>query len=65
MSGGRAIPRVPPSPDGERLAFDQAVKERLERIAGVRGGKLANLDSGATTAQIIEKINEIIELLQP
>lgn len=61
----RVIPRVPPSDDGDRMAFDTAVKERLELIFGVRGGRIQPLKRGATTDEIVEKVNEILKLLQP
>lgn len=60
----RAIPDVPRDSVGERRRFDEAVKEDLERIIGVRGGKIEVLPSTATTAQIVAKINEIIDRLQ-
>ncbi len=61
----RAIPRVPPTVERERTGFDEAVKERLEVISGLRGVKVAQLDpETATTAQCASKINEIIALLQ-
>lgn len=62
----RSIPRVPPVQDPERRGFDEAVKERLEILFGVRGVKIAPLDTAtATTAQCATKINEILSLLQP
>jgi len=65
MSTRRAIPRVPPTVERERTGFDEAVKERLEVISGLRGGKVAQLDpEAATTAQCAVKINEILALLQ-
>lgn len=64
MSGRRGIPRVPPTDDGERRAFDEAVKERLELIAGLRGGKINKLPATATTAEIVAKVNELVALLQ-
>lgn len=60
----RAIPEVPKTPDRARQGFDSAVKENLEMIAGQRGGKIELLASTATTAEIIAKINEVIERLQ-
>lgn len=61
----RSIPRVPPVQDPERRGFDEAVKERLEVISGLRGVKVAQLDpETATTAQCASKINEILALLQ-
>ncbi len=65
MSTRRAIPRVPPTIERERTGFDEAVKERLEVISGLRGGKITLLDpETATTAQCAAKINEILGLLQ-
>ena len=61
----RAIPTVPMSAfEQGRVPFDSAIKENLERMTGLRGGLLALLAADATTAQIITKINEIIERLQ-
>lgn len=65
MSTRRAIPRVPPTIERERTGFDEAVKERLEVISGLRGGKIVLLDPAtATAAQCAVKINEILALLQ-
>ena len=60
----RAIPRTPPSADRERRGFDEAVKERLEVLSGLRGGNIKPLDSSATTTDVINKINEILGLMQ-
>ncbi len=61
----REIPRVPPTDSPERRGFDEAVKERLEVIAGLRGVKIAKLDAAtATVAGCAAKINELIDLLQ-
>lgn len=61
----RQIPRVPPTDNPEQRAFDESVKERLEVISGLRGGKVAQLDpETATAAQCAVKINEILSLLQ-
>lgn len=60
----RAIPRVPPTQDAERRGFDESVKERLEVVSGLRGGKIATLPTTATAAECAAKINEIISLLQ-
>lgn len=58
-----AIPSVPK--EGEaRSRFDQAVKENIEVIRGDRGVKVAQLQTTATTAEIIAKINQLIALLQ-
>lgn len=37
-----------------------ALKENVEIITGARGGELSSLDSTASTADIVSKINEII-----
>jgi len=41
----------------------KAMKESIEIITGVRGGKIESLSSSATNDQIIAKINEIVERL--
>jgi hypothetical protein len=66
MTTRRAIPRVPPAADAERRGFDEATKERLEVIAGVRGEKVAPLlvSSATTPQQCALKINEILAVLQ-
>ena len=58
-----AIPQVPRG-DQPRAAFDQSVKETLEIITGRRGGSVQPLPAGASTDQIIAKLNEVIERLQ-
>lgn len=61
----RPIPQVPRSASEQgRVAFDSALKENLEVLMGQRGDVLKPLDADATTAQIITKINEIIDRLQ-
>lgn len=58
-----AIPSVPK--EGEvRSRFDQAVKENIEVFRGDRGVKVVPLQTTATTAEIIAKINQLIALLQ-
>lgn len=59
----RSIPQVP-KPGERRENFDAALKENLELIQGLRGSKVQPLASTATTAEIIEKINELIALVQ-
>ena len=63
---GATKPGIPsvPRQDEPRLRFDQAVKEYLEGLRGGLGGKIVPLESGATTAQIVDKINALITLLQ-
>lgn len=59
-------PSIPPSPPGDaaRVHFDRAVKERLEIIGGERAGRILPLNSSATLADTIAKINEIIDRIQ-
>lgn len=60
----RAIPRVPPTADRDTRDFSEAVKERLEVISGLRGGKITRLQRTASAEECAVKINEILELLQ-
>ena len=67
MSRKRAIPGIPPSALGtDRKNFDEAVKENLETIMGQRTtNAIVKLDVNlASTADIINKINEIISTIQ-
>jgi hypothetical protein len=58
-----AIPRVP-LPGQTRGRFDEVVKEVLDAITGQTTGKLAKLPETASNAEIIAKINELIDRLQ-
>jgi hypothetical protein len=58
----RAIPTTP-APGQDRLAFDQALKENIERVLGP-AGQLQQLPSTATTADIVAALNIIIARLQ-
>jgi hypothetical protein len=60
----RAIPKAPASAGVEVRLFSEAVKERLELISGERGGSIAPLPATASSADVIAKVNEIIERLQ-
>lgn len=60
----RAIPTVSQPNNPGQAKFNQAVKEDLELLMGLRDGKIESLASTATTAQIIDKINELIGRLQ-
>lgn len=60
-----AIPAVPKTAtEHGRHLFDASLKESVERITGQRGGKIVQLESTATLADVIAKVNEIIERLQ-
>lgn len=58
------LPSVPKSSDRERQRFDGRVKETLDRLTGRLGTAIDPLDTSASTAEIIDKINELIDLLQ-
>ena len=55
---------VKPSIPAPQDRFQRMVKENLEIITGRRDSKIKLLDTTATQAQIIEKINELLKLLQ-
>ena len=57
------IPSVP-GPGDKRDRFDSAVAISLETIMGRRGTRIVPLETDATNAQVIAKINEILEVLQ-
>lgn len=58
-------PAIPPVPTGtERKRFDQAVKENIETLTGARGTKVATLPANASLGDVIEKMNELIGVLQ-
>jgi hypothetical protein len=59
-----SIPRVPKSDDPARQKFDDAVKQNIEVFTGARGGQITPLSGSATTAEVIAKINEIIDRMQ-
>lgn len=57
----RAIP-LPPT--GENQKILGAIRENLQIITGQRGAPIAKLDTTATLADVIAKVNEIIDRLQ-
>lgn len=59
----RPIPTAPASGD-DPYRFNQAVKENLEILTGRRAPPLQKLDATATLAEVIAKVNEIIDRLQ-
>jgi len=61
-----AEPRKPSIPGPNEPGFDAAVKETLEIVTGRRPNlaKVSKLASTATTADIINKVNEILDRLQ-
>ena len=60
----RAVPKTPQSADADMRALLDALRENVESITGVRGGKIKELPMNATSADIISKINELIARLQ-
>lgn len=59
------IPAVPATAAEQgRVLFDKTVKETLEVITGRRGTQVTKLAYMSTTTDIIDKINELIDLLQ-
>lgn len=52
---------IPSKPNDD---FSKSVRERLETISGERGTKLKPLNQDASLSDVINKINEIIDLLQ-
>lgn len=61
----RQIPAVPRSASEQgRVEFDSSIKENMEVITGRRGTPLTTLADDATLADVIVKINELINRLQ-
>lgn len=58
-------PGIPAVPNHDPATYNllATLKETLEIMTGVRGGKMTTLASTATNAQIISKINEIVNKL--
>jgi len=54
----QGIPSTPQDP------FSKVVRERLETLAGERGAKIKPLVQDASLSDVIDKINEIIALIQ-
>lgn len=50
--------------DPTRRQFDSAIKERLEIISGERGTPISQLSTNASLSDVINKINEILSMLQ-
>ena len=49
--------------DAYDFLFKKAVKDNLEQLTGVIGGRIAPLPTTATTLEIVTKINEIVARL--
>lgn len=63
MSKRRGIPPIPDHPISRD--FNKTVKEEIEIIRGERGQRIKHLSADASDADIVAKINEILELIQP
>lgn len=59
----RPIPQLPTG-DESLIRVLRSLKWNQEEMMGHRGGRLTELESTATTTEIIDKINEIIRKLQ-
>ena len=61
-----AEPKKPSIPSPDTPGFDEAVKENLEIITGRRPkvAKIEKLATTATTADIIAKINTLLDRIQ-
>lgn len=57
-----SIPSVP-GKDKELASVLRPIKENIEVITGVLGGKMSGLNPDATLTDAINKINEIIDRL--
>lgn len=57
-----AIPAVNVQ-DQTVAALLRPLKENVEILTGTRGGSLTKLNSNATLAEVISKINEVIDRL--
>lgn len=59
-----SIPTPDPKIPSNIKSMLDPIKENIEIITGRRAGSVDALDGSATTAQVIAKINEIIDRLQ-
>ncbi len=55
-----AIPVIP-GKDKEIEAVLRPIKETLEMLTGVRGGRIERLSKDATISDVITKLNEVID----
>jgi hypothetical protein len=55
-----AIPDIAPQ-GANMIGVVAALKENVEQITGLRAGQIAALPTTATQAQIITKLNEVID----
>ena len=53
--------RAIPTPNGNQIAFNAAVKENIELLLGQRGEAVKPLADTASSADIINKLNELIQ----
>lgn len=57
-------PAIPSPAKGPNERFDRSVKESLEIITGARGVRIKKLNADAGLSDVIEKLNEMLTLLQ-
>lgn len=55
-----AIPDIAPN-NTNMFSVVSALKENVEQITGLRAGQIASLPTTATQAEIIAKVNEVID----
>lgn len=60
----RPLPAVPAGTEMALGRLLQAIKENQEARMGMRGTRVEELPSTATTADVINKVNDLIRLLQ-
>lgn len=58
----KTIPRIPQDPSTRN--FNEAIKENLEVLNGLRGGKIVALSANASLVDVINKLNEILKRMQ-
>lgn len=62
-----ALPVIPkPSGRGDpsQMLFNQNVRQTIQVLTGRLGTPIVHLEDSATTQEIIDKLNEILTLLQ-
>lgn len=56
-----------PSPGQDVASLQRtarALAQNIEHVTGAKGGRIATLEATASSAEVIAKINELIEKLQ-
>lgn len=68
VSGRQKKPSIPAIQtnsiaDRRLVSILQPIKQNVEMLTGVRGGRVEQLDNTATLDDVIEKLNEVISRL--